>query len=101
MTKNGSGGSRYSDKRAGSGHSNPEIGRGEGSGLKKKFFFRPSGLSLKIRGRGASPGSVTEKYSNPYLRLGAFHLPFEEGFQLINIVNSMICSDIWHIKYHE
>ena len=26
---------------------------------------------------------MTKKYSNPYLTLGAFHLLFEEGFQLI------------------
>ena len=26
---------------------------------------------------------MKKKYSNPYLTFGAFHLPFEEGFQLI------------------
>ena len=26
---------------------------------------------------------MTKKYSNPYLTFRAFHLPFEEGFQLI------------------
>ena len=69
MTKNGSGGSRHSDKRVGSGHPNPEMG----SGVVEKKKFPPFGpqFRLKIRDRGASPGSATEKYSNPYLTLGA------------------------------
>ena len=56
-----SGGSRPSDKGEGGGLLDPEI-RGEGAGLKKRFFFRPFGplFGLKISGGRPSRGSATD-----------------------------------------
>ena len=55
MTKNDSGGSRHSDKRAGSGHPNPEMGREGGGGGLNFFSALRASVWFKNKGPGRLP----------------------------------------------